>query len=164
MLDDALESALRTQNQPAIAGRIGRAHAEHHDRRIVRRLATLEHALQGRGRDERCVAIDHQHIAGETLENIARAPDSVAGTELLGLEGDAMGRDLLLDRVHARRDHRDDARQVQRRKAVEHMADQGPAADPVHDLREVGFHARALAGGEDDGGSVEVWHGRLWSS
>ncbi len=59
------------------------------------------------------------------------------------------------------RDHRDDPRQVQRRQAVQHVADQRPAGDAVHHLREAGFHARALAGGKDDGGSFGVWHDGL---
>ena len=50
MLDDAVERAVGAQHQAAIAAGVRRPHAEHDDRRVVRRLATLEHAPQRRGR------------------------------------------------------------------------------------------------------------------
>ena len=60
------------------------------------------------------------------------------------------------DLVHPRPDHDDCRRRRERRQRLQEMADHRLAGDLVHDLGHRRFHARAAAGGEDDGGESGI--------
>ena len=85
----------------------------------------------------------------------------MTGAELLGLQGRPVRGDGLADRLHARAHDHHDRGAAQRRQARENMADHGPPGNGVQHLRQVGFHARPLAGGKDDGGGFRIGHDLL---
>ncbi len=59
-------------------------------------------------------------------------------------------RDLGANVVPARTHHDGQTLDAGVGDARQHMREHGAAGDLVQDFRKVGFHARALAGGEDD--------------
>ena len=85
----------------------------------------------------------------------------MAGAKLLLLRDELKAGSLgqgLLDLGGAVADHHGDAGRLQGGGCPQHAFDDGQAGDPVQDLGQLGFHPRALAGGQDD--DVNVTNGR----
>ena len=103
------------------------------------------------------IAIGHDHMADEVAQHVLGGAHGVAGAQRRILNGDAVGAEALFNvsadfrRVGA--DHDDDAFAAQSLGRVDGVVQHGARADRVQHLGQGRLHARALAGGEDDGGS-----------
>ena len=161
LLDDRGEAAL-IEGEAAIAAGIGRAEAQHRDRRGGG-APGVEQVAERLGGDQRRVAVEHQHLA--LLRQMrARRHDRVAGAELRLLIDDHRRQraaiDLGGDRIHARRQDHDEPLGRERRRGRQHMRDHRAARQRMQHLRPLGAHARALAGSEQDDGNRSRHGGR----
>jgi hypothetical protein len=77
------DQALTVHDQPAVAGWIGRLEAEDHDLGAPGKLAAQ--LLQGIQRDERRIAIEHEHVVEAIGQQCFRRKNRVRGTEPLAL-------------------------------------------------------------------------------
>ncbi len=115
-------------------------------------------AGQRRGGDQRCIARQDDHHA-VVVDLACSRLDRAAGPVRARLD-DAphplgeMAAERVLRRVH---DH--DLVGPGRERGCDRPFDKRPATDLVQHLRQPRTHARALAGGEDDGG--ELGHERI---
>jgi hypothetical protein len=113
----------------------------------------LGHPRDRLAAQQRCVPVEHDHVALERRERLATQQHRVAGAALLGLDHElGAAREALLDRLGAEPDHDEAALRAERLDRVEHEAEHRPPAHLVQDLRLAGVQARALAGGEDQRG------------
>ena len=162
-LDDAFERTVSGQHEPSVGAGIRRPQAgNHHRGRCPPPLA--QQPGQGRGGQQRGVAEQHQQIldialwrqpAGQRGEPGA---DRVAGAERRVLHDALCRLDQPGDRLHPRPDHGDCRGRRQRAERRQQMADHRPAGERMHDFGDRGFHSRAAAGGEDDGGETGLAH------
>jgi hypothetical protein len=85
----------------------------------------------------------------------------MGGAELRLLRGDgnAKGGERLLDLVPSVAGDDHGALRRERADLAQQMQQHRPAGDRMEHLVEIGFHPRALAGGEDDGGEGRSAHG-----
>ncbi len=156
LLDDAGDAAGLTifggiAQDAAVAEGIGQHGAEHGHAVLGRR-----HQLaQGFGGDQGHVAVEDQH-QGAVRHFRHGLLHSMGGAQLLLLHH---GTDLALParlqpfahRRGAMAEHDLAGLDAGLAHGVEHVAEHGLAADRVQHLGQRGLHARALAGGEDDG-------------
>ena len=111
-------------------------------------------------RDQRRVAIEHQHVAGEARERVARRGDGMAGAELLALDRGLGRRDGRRRRRPCRAPTTTTVRAGrERRRAPPAHARSSAGWRRVQHLGQRGAHPRALAGGKDDGGEWRFGHG-----
>ena len=121
---------------------------------------------EGVGADQRPVAAEDERVGvrGALLEIRLRHHHRVAGAELLLLERELDVLDAGEFRTHELRavaDHEHDLGRARRTRGVHHPVHHRAPHHGVHHLREVGLHARALAGGEDHGDEAAVRTGRM---
>ena len=144
--------AVAFEQQPAIAGWVRGAEAEHRERGAL--LQRRAQPRKGICRNQRRVAERHQQIIGAARDRRAGGQHGMRGAEALGLnEGRSIradAPDLVGDRLVIRPDHdrQRSARSVRGR--IQHMRQQRLAGDGVQHLRQRGSHARALAGRKHD--------------
>ena len=86
-LDDPREAAVRVADDAPVAARVVGLEREHGGGGAGG-CVRLEQRAQGLGRSARGVAGEHEHVAGEALERVARRADGVAGAARLLLDGD----------------------------------------------------------------------------
>ena len=159
--------AVALEQQPAVAGGVGGAEAEHGEGCALRqRRAQPRKCL---GRNQRRIAERHQQIVGAARDRGAGGQHGMRGAEALGLnEGRRIGADaldLVGDRLVVRPDHHRERSARSVRGRVQHMRQQRLAGDGVQHLRQRGSHARALAGRKHDSqagssghsGSTSAW-------
>ena len=115
-------------------------------------VARRQHAAHGLWRNQRRVAVKDQHVAGKAGERFLGGQGGVAGAQLLCLHGSGVRRHRRGDFSHAGADDDDGAPDAGLGEARHQVGDQGPPGQPMQDLGDRGFHARAEARGEDDGG------------
>ena len=149
-LDDPLQH-LALHHEAPVAARIGRFEPQHDDIMAGPRLG---HAFERFGADEGRIAIKHDHVARCPLERPAGAEHRVAGAKLFGLdhhlcrviEGLRRGGDRI--GPHA---GDDDGAFGGKRGTGFHRVDQKRrASHRMQHLWQIGVHARALPGGEDN--------------
>jgi hypothetical protein len=150
-LPDRLDAALRIPEDAPVAPGIVRPERQHRGRGLRAAVAIAELPERGR-RDERNVAAQHEDVAVPTLEERRRLEDGVPRPVLLDLlhEADVLAVEL---RAHALRlvtDHDDDAIGLQGARRLEHVAEEGPPADRLQDLRTGCPHADTFPGRQDD--------------
>ncbi len=159
LLDDRVEPLLG-ERQAAIAGGIGRTHAEHTDRgaHLVDRR---EQPVQRPGCDQRRVTIEDQKPALGS-EVLARRHQRMPGAErrLLNRHRRRRARALQLrfDLGHVRRQHHHRTLGLERRGGRQDMADHRASGHPVQDFGQARLHPGALAGSENDHGQGDA-HG-----
>ena len=148
-------------DQPTIGAGLAEPHADHHDRGVRRAPALGEQAPERRRRDQRRVAIEHQHVAREAGER-ARARRATAWavprcscwtTVSAGRDGRRRPRPCRAPRPRAVRAGASGA--TRRQNVLDHR----PVGDLVQHLGQVGSHPRALAGGKHQDGESGV---RSW--
>ena len=152
-LDDGREVAGRVAHHAAVLRGIG----QHDGRNGGSRRALDMVAAQAReqlGAGQRRVADEHHDVAFEIGQARHAGPQGVARAEALGLHGA-----LHADGSAAATGSSSPAPVTTITRAgveggggVEHVGQQRPSADGVHDLGNLGLHARAQAGGHDDHG------------
>ena len=143
------------EHEPPIGAGLGRPHAhDDDDRRLGARRRSASSRSSVAVRDQRRIAIEHQHVAGKTVER-ARAPPPPhravpsCSAWITVSAGATAGGDV----VHPGADHDDRPRRARAAPAArQHMPDHRPVGDVVQHLGERGSHPRALAGGKDQGG------------
>ncbi len=144
--------AVALEQQPAVAGRIRGAEAEHGKGGAL--LQRRAQPRKGLGRNQRRIAERHQQIVGAARDRGAGGQHGMRGAEALGLnEGRSIGadaRNLVGDRLVVRPDHDRERSARSVRGGVQHMRQQRLAGDGVQHLRQRGSHARALAGRKHD--------------
>ena len=144
--------AVALEQQPAIAGRVGGAEAEHGKGCALRQRRAQPR--KGLGRNQRRVAERHQQIVGAARDRRAGGQHRMGRAEALGLnEGRRIGAyalDLVSDRLVVRPDHDRQRSARSMRGGVQHMGQQRLAGDGVQHLRQRGPHARALTGRKHD--------------
>jgi hypothetical protein len=112
----------------------------------------LHHALQGLGPEQRGIAVQDQQVAVESLQRVPALEHRVPGAELRLLAREAgPAREGRLDRLGVAAHHHQ-ALGLELLGRHQHVVEQRAAAQGVQNLRQPGFHARALAGGEHDHG------------
>ena len=148
------------RDHPAVSGGVDGTKAEHHRGRGIRRVEPLQHPPHRLGGDERHVAVEDKHVARESGERAFRLMHGMAGAELFRLMHHlrADRRDGRLHLLAPRADHHHGARRLQRGDARQQVQQHRPPRERVKHLVQVGFHPRAIAGGEDDGGNRSVVH------
>ena len=103
--------------------------------------------------DQRHVAVQHHDVALEVVQRLEAGADGVAGAAPLLLHGAlAAHRQDLVDRLLVGAGDDDDALGRDAERGVDDVREHGPAAHLVQDLGDVGLHARAEAGRQDDDG------------
>ena len=146
------DQAVALHQQPAIAGRIGGAEAEHGERGAI--LQRRAHARESLGRNQRRVAERDQEIVGAARDRLARRQQRMRGAEPLALhEGLGIGTDaahLVGDRLVVRSDHDRKPGILPLRRGVQHMGEQRLAGNGMQHLGQRGTHTRPLAGCEHD--------------
>ena len=144
--------AAALEQQPAVAGGIRGAEAEHGQRRpLLQRRAQPRKRV---GRNQRRVAERHQQIIGAARDRRAGGQHGMRGAEALGLNENcrirAAARNLVGDRLVVRPDH-DRQRGVRSvRGGVQHMGQQRLSGYGMQHLRKPGPHARPLTGRKHD--------------
>jgi hypothetical protein len=113
-----------------------------------------EQRVQGLGADERAVAAQHERVGRRrvTLDRTLRHHHGVARAELLRLEREldiGRPRELGLHELGAMSDHEHDLGRTRRARRVDDPVHHRAPHDWMHDLGQVGLHARALACGKD---------------
>ena len=156
MLDDARDVAGAVAHDAAVAGRVLHPHAQQGKRLAVR--GRRHQALQRGGLRQRHVAVQHQHqvVVGHGRHRLLQR---VPGAQLLGLQRPVQGlaRERLAHLLAAVAvDHVDVGRRGDFPRGVDHVLQQGAPGEGLQHLGQVGLHALALAGGQDDDG-----HGHL---
>jgi len=118
---------------------------------------------QCRGVEQRHVAVDHQHVAGEVgREGGDGLLHGTAGARHLVLVDDdgvrQVGGDHLGEPVALVPHHGDHARRVELPGRRQHVPDDREAAERMQELRRRGLHPRPLPGRENDDGEILVGH------
>ena len=137
-------------DQTAIGARVAGLEANDGD------PAPAEHRLDVGGPQQGHVAVGDDHLSVEVGEQALSRAHGVTGAQRRVLDGDGGGAQPLLDmgadlgRVVS--DDHDDALTAQTLGGVDGVVQHGAVADAVQHLGQRRLHARALAGGEDDGG------------
>ena len=149
VFDDAFDIAV-LGDDAAVAGGVGGAHGEEGEADVAL-LAAGEHAAQGVGGDEGVVGVEDGDFA--IAEMGGGLQGRVGGAEAVMLHDAGPGGGLLADEGGFGPDHDDDALE-DCGATVDQMAEHGFARDFVQGFREIGFHAGAEPGGEDDGGGA----------
>src|SRR5581483_4545755 len=166
LFDHAHDVAVLAADDAAVAGGVVGVRGEHRARRTGEAVLLDEPGDRG-GAQQRRVTGQHEHVAVvEVVVGEDRQPDAhrVAGPPLDVLLDEVEGEvgrlllQLLRDEVGAVTD--DDHRLVDRGlpERVEHVEHHGAAAQQVQRLGPCGPHARAFAGGENDGGQRSFRH------
>ena len=163
LLDDALNLAVGTQLDAAVAEGVGRGHG-HDGAGELAGGDGLRELGDGVGGDERQVAVEHDNGALRDAAGLECDLYGVAGAQALGLLdaldfGGAVGVGAVDQGAHlvgvaADDDH--DAAAAGLDGGVDDPLDHGLAQDLVRNLAVVRLHAGALAGGEDNCGCVHV--------
>jgi len=140
--------AVRVADDAAIAGRIGQFDRE---QRAALAGGGLQQGFQRGLLDQRHVAVEHQRQAAG-VEVGRGLLQSVAGAELgfLPDPGDGGVVDDLRHGFPAVAVDHHDFRRRQAARGVQHMLQQRQAGQPVQHFGQLGNHARAFAGSEDD--------------
>ena len=148
------------EQEPAVAGGVFGLEANHHE--IGAGFQLGADLVQRVGREQRRIAVKHQHLTVEGLDGGPRGFHRIRRPQLLGLHE---GRKLRIERrpsgddvVHPWTDHHGGAAEAGALGGGEHMREQRRAGEPVQHLGPVGFHPRAFARGKDDGQSWSVSH------
>ena len=146
-LDDALDAPFLVAHDAAIAARFFEVFRQ--DAKAG--TGQPDQARQGRRADQRNVAVEHQRRRIR-IEESQCLQDGVSGTQLRLLPDpdEVIGIECLAHRLAAVSIHDADATRSQLARRVQHMGQQRTAAQTVQHLGQVGAHALALAGGEDD--------------
>jgi len=151
VFDDAGDAAAFTDDPPESCGRIdlGREQGNGGAAALVR----AHQAAKARGREKRQVAVDQQDIANEIAQRRRGHAYRVSGSTLFLLAGEEsrVGSAGSTHRLLLVADDDDDRIGTDAAQSIERVGDQWPAGEFVEDLRTRGAHARAEAGGEDDG-------------
>ncbi len=153
-LDDRHETAVVTPDDPAVAADVGGDERE--DGRSRCPVAVRGEQLgQERGREQRRVAGQHEHLVGAG-ERPARRADSVPRPERLLLDRHLHVRERL--RGVGRGDD-DQRRRVERTGGLEHPVDHAPPEQRVQVLGELGTHPRPEPSGHHDCGETRRHQG-----
>ena len=146
--------------QPAVAGGIGGAKAEHGQRRAV--LQRRAQPRKGRGRNQRRIAEHDQQIVGAAGDRVAGREHRMRGAEPLALnEGRrvrAQPPDLFRDRLVVGPDDHGERGAGALRGGAQHMRQQRLAGHRMQHLWQRRAHPRALAGREHDGEAGSSGH------
>ena len=142
------DQLLALHQEPAVAGRIGGAEAEHGERGAV--LQRRAHALKGLGRNQRRVAKGNQEIVGAARDRLARRQHRMRRAEPLALDvGLGVGADAARLGGHGRvvgPDHDGKPRKGPIGRGMQHMGEQRLAGHGMQHFGQRGAHARALTG------------------
>ena len=151
LLADSGEPSPVVEQQTPIADRVLRLEADHHE--VCAAIELVAHGIKRLGPEQRRIAVEDQHVPLEVLERLARGLDRIGRAKLLGLHEDLkFGRCRGFGYVlHARTDHKRGFADSRSLRGAQHMRDHRRAGDLVQYLGERGLHARALAGGKNDG-------------
>ena len=140
------------EQQPAVAGGIGGAEAEHGEGCALRQRRAQPR--KGLGRNQRRVAERDQQIVGAARDRLAGGQHRMRGAEPLALDEGrgirAHALDLVGDRLVVRPDHDRERGAASVRGGIQHMRQQRLAGDGMQHLRQRGAHPRALAGRKHD--------------
>ena len=159
VLDDAHDVAGAVPDDAAVARRVGQHHAQYRDRLLAR----FRHEPgQGLELHQRHVAVEHEHemIVRDLRHGLRHRMSRAVLLRLqhpLHVRAGECGEDLLAAVAI------DDAGRgsLEAAGGVEHVPQQRLARQRLEDLRQVGVHALALAGGQDHDGEgherVRVW-------
>ena len=129
-----------------------------------------EQGGEGVGSDEGTIAAEDERIGVRRvgLEVALGHHHGVACAQLLLLERELdladeirLLREVVAHQLGAVADHQHRLGHTCGERRVDHPVHHGAAEDRVHDLGQVGLHARALAGGKDDGDESAVGGVRL---
>ena len=156
--------AIAFEQQPAVAGGVGGAEAEHREGcALFQRRAQPR---KGRGRNQRRIAERHQQIVRAARNRLARRQHGMRRAEPLGLNESGRIRpypfDLVRDGLVVRSDHDREGGISAVRSRFQHMRQQRLAGDGVQNLRQRGAHARALAGRKHDSQAGSSGHSGPW--
>ena len=146
--DNRFELTFAVQNKPSIRARIVWRITGDHNRGFGLG-AFLLHGMQGIGCNQRPIAEQSDHIAFEIFQLIPRGFDRIAGAEGLLLDGAFMGSNRFFNRFLPGRYDRHDFLCVQIDARIEHMLDHRQVRNFMQNLRQVRFHAGALACGQN---------------
>ena len=146
--------------QPAIAGGIGGAKAEHRQRSAV--LQRRPHPLQGVSRNQRRIAEHDQQIVRAARDRFPGRKNRMRGAKPFALHECRCVRprasNFIRDGLMVGPDH-DGQRCVRAiRSGAKHMGQQRLTGHRMQDFRRRGAHARALAGREHDGEAGSARH------
>jgi hypothetical protein len=153
-LDDRDEAAVAVPHDPTVAADVVGDEREHGRRRAAVAVGGEQFGEQ-RGREERRVAGEHEHLI-RPRDRGARRADGVAGAEWALLDRDL---DAVERRGGFRRRDDDEGRRLQRPRGLEHPVHHPPPEDRVQVLRERGTHPRPEPSGHHDCGESRRHHG-----
>ena len=140
-------------DQAPVTKRIRGFETERRDRRAV--LQRRAKGQNRRGRHERRVGEQDQNVVVPPRDRIARGQNRMGGAKSPLLHENfrfrAEPRGLGAHILAARSNDDRDAGGLRAGDACQHMRQHGASGDLMQNLRATGFHARTLAGGEDDG-------------
>ena len=161
-LADREKRAFAIGHKASVAGRVLRPKTEHCNVGAV--IQRFLQAHQRLGSDQRRVGIKHDDVAAVPVECGTCREHGVGRSALRTLNEDlGGGRDragLAHDGFHLRSDDDRQSCAINGFCRFEDMSQHRAAGDFVQDFRLGGFHARALAGGEDDEQRRRGAHGR----
>ena len=149
-LDDAVQKSVRSHQNPAIGGRIGRLEGQHGKPGAGLCPQALGNDLAG---DQGQVAIDDQQGAGKIRQRVLGAGRGMAGAQLLVLDGAfaAQRLGIVAHRIAGGRRHHHNALHPGRPQRADDMAEQRQPGHLVEDLGKCRFHTGALPSGKDHG-------------
>ena len=155
-LDDALKPAVRPKNEAAVCGVVVGLESEYRERRAG--APGSQQGVERLRRDQRHIAIKHQHIPAESVERLFRHQNRVAAAEALLLDGDfglrRAVRQGLADALHVRPEDQHQALRCEAARGGEHMMQHRPPGNRVQHFRPARLHARALPGCQNDDGGL----------
>ena len=138
-------------HQTAVPVGVARVKAQNHDRMAG---AGLQQAVQRFGAHEGRVAIEHDGIAGHVRQKRGGLLHRMAGAALFGLQHDLrLGIKGLRGFAHGlgpMSGDNDGAVGIKRLCGPHRVVQQRGGPHGMQDFRQVGIHARALSGREDD--------------
>jgi hypothetical protein len=147
LLDDAPHAAVRPAHDEAGQRR---RRSQHGEVRARLRLVLCQRA-QRLLAQQRHVAVEDEHVAGEAAQRGLGLLHGVAGAVLLRLHDEPRAaRELLLHLLPVAADDHHQVLGLQGLGRADRPAEQRPAAELVEDLRATGVHPRALPGRQDD--------------
>ena len=152
---DHFQNTVTIGDDPAIALRIVGFEREHDDGRGIGRVEPVDHHLHCHGRHEWHVAIKDQDITIKARQRSLGLLNGMTRPVLWLLQREfsvprQRGLKLFLATPH----HHNLACRVQRIDALHEMHQHRTTRNRVQYLVQVGFHARALPSGKDDGGNI----------
>ena len=161
-LDDRAQPPGLVADDPAVGARLVRLEREDGRGGALGPVHVEEPAKLGRG-EERRVAGQDEHVAGEALERRARRGGRVAGSarRLLDGERDSCGQRALELGPRPRRGDDDERLGPELQRCADRPVDEPAAEELVQVLRPARPHAGAEAGGHHDRCEGSLGHGRV---